>query len=272
MIYYTLSPPIELSTVVRAMWVLSGSFSESQFVPYRLFADGSPNLVFHYQNQFRELPAGGGKASVSPVSLLSGQCTTFTDLECKGQFGMIGFYLYPYATEMLFNMPSSEITNESRNLRDLLGAEGCELEDKVINAESDRYRLQIVCDFLSKRLRKGTEEKLAILASVNQILMQKGACNIDQLARYVNLSSRQLDRKFNQSVGLGPKLFSRIVRFRSTLKLLESGQKLSLTSLGYDAGYSDQSHFIREFKSFSGMTPKIYHHQLEDTADSFVKI
>jgi len=62
---------------------------------------------------------------------------------------------------------------------------------------------------------------------------------------------------FVQYTGLTPKLYSQINRFQNSLQLVREGNS-SLTSIAYECGYADQSHFIREFKSFTGLTPSGY--------------
>jgi AraC-like DNA-binding protein len=62
---------------------------------------------------------------------------------------------------------------------------------------------------------------------------------------------------FLRYTGLTPKLYTKINRFQNSLQLV--GRKdATLTSIAYDCGYFDQSHFIREFKSFTGITPSVY--------------
>jgi AraC-like DNA-binding protein len=71
------------------------------------------------------------------------------------------------------------------------------------------------------------------------------------------MSPRYLQRLFLQYTGVTPKLYHKINRFQLSLKLVAKKDS-SLTSIAYDCGYFDQSHFIREFKSFTGVTPSAY--------------
>ena len=67
-----------------------------------------------------------------------------------------------------------------------------------------------------------------------------------------------MERKFISVVGMSPKQLSRIVRMQSTLKMLEQKNFASLTSLAHENGYYDQAHFIKDFKEFTGMSPKLF--------------
>jgi AraC-like DNA-binding protein len=81
--------------------------------------------------------------------------------------------------------------------------------------------------------------------------------NIENVASRYGITSRYLQKLFLQYTGLTPKLYSKINRFQNSLKLVTK-KDTSLTSIAYDCGYFDQSHFIREFKSFTGFTPSGY--------------
>jgi AraC-like DNA-binding protein len=81
--------------------------------------------------------------------------------------------------------------------------------------------------------------------------------NIETIAGRYNISTRYLSKLFLQYTGVTPKLYTKINRFQQSLQLISEKQD-SLTSIAYDCGYFDQSHFIRDFKSFAGFTPSAY--------------
>ena len=69
------------------------------------------------------------------------------------------------------------------------------------------------------------------------------------------MSARQIERKFDRDIGVGPKTFSRIVRFQSIISLARSVESPDWVDIACKHGYSDQPHLVREFKEFSGVTP-----------------
>ena len=70
------------------------------------------------------------------------------------------------------------------------------------------------------------------------------------------LSEKQFSRVFSDNIGLSPKEFSRIIRIQRALSILQNLPRINFAQLAYDCGYTDQSHMIKEFKQFSGYTPK----------------
>lgn len=99
---------------------------------------------------------------------------------------------------------------------------------------------------------KNTDESIAYL--VKTIVDSKGIVTIESILKNLSLGRRQIERKFLEHVGFSIKYYSRIIRFQSTLLT----QFKSLTDLAYTFNYADQAHFIREFKEFSGLSPREY--------------
>ena len=82
------------------------------------------------------------------------------------------------------------------------------------------------------------------------------ATPVIELASIACLGKKQFERLFNELVGANPKEYARVVRFQKSLKLLQHySEDINQAQLAYQCGYADQSHFIREFKQFSGYTP-----------------
>jgi AraC-like DNA-binding protein len=76
------------------------------------------------------------------------------------------------------------------------------------------------------------------------------------LASQLAVTSKSLERKFASLIGKSPKQFIRIIRFQEVMNGLVNHQPQCLTEFAFNNGYFDQSHFIREFKAFSGYTPR----------------
>jgi AraC-like DNA-binding protein len=83
------------------------------------------------------------------------------------------------------------------------------------------------------------------------------------------MSERSLERKFRQHIGISPKLFSRINRFQEAFRLLKNNNYIKLSDIAFDAGYTDQSHFIREFKEFTGFAPYKYQKEFGPINEDF---
>jgi AraC-like DNA-binding protein len=111
----------------------------------------------------------------------------------------------------------------------------------------------VVERFLLKVLQASTANCLEVCA-VNRINGAMGSIRIGQLARSLDISPRQLNRRFLQVVGLSPKKFSAINRFQKALLFKHSG--CSTGEVLAETGYYDQAHFIHDFQRYARSSPE----------------
>ena len=250
--YFTISPPSTLAKFVRFFWVLEG---DRDGYIHRAMADVCVEMVFHYNGQFSELV--DNKSRLSSLTAMQGPSEAFKRFEIDQSFGIFGVYLYPYVIPVLFNMPTSELRNEMPDLASVMGIQGAMLEEQMMLATDNTQRVNIITAFLEKKLLQNSSQPHDLVSSIQLIIQSRGQVRIETLANQYCISQRQFERRFKEYAGLTPKLFSRIVRFHASCTHFGNHDK-SLTDIAYDCGYYDQSHFIHDFKQFSGHHPKQY--------------
>lgn len=250
-------PPPSLASLVRFFWVFEVEWVSGAQAPYiyRVMADGCPEMIFHYRGRFGEITDNAIQPSF--VSGIHGQSARFTRFCIREPFGIFGAYLYPFALDRLFSIPAGQLSNRMIDLPMLLGPEGRVLEERMLTAESNTERFKLLCAFLESRRSKKERPDSPVYPAIRKLIRENGAVAISQLADYQNLSLRHFERKFKEAAGLSPKLFARILRFNRCLKSYGTSYR-SLTDLAYECGYYDQSHFIHDFREFSGYLPKSY--------------
>lgn len=92
--------------------------------------------------------------------------------------------------------------------------------------------------------------------AVALIDVHNGQIQVGELSRILGVSNRTLERKFKYILGITPKMFAKLVRFQRVLeKIRFQSASRKLTNIAYEFGYADQAHFIRDFKSMSGILP-----------------
>ena len=253
MLYHTFAPPPQLAPYVRFFWTLEADVRSGEEFVHRSMADGCVEMVFHYRGTFDEI----GSAELSPLSNIQAQSTGFRRFTTRESFGIFGAYLYPFAIPRIFGFPASDFTNISPDLESVFGAEGRRFEQSMIAAVDDLERVRTASNFLIRKLERSSRELPNVHRAVHSILDAKGSVNIVQIAREHALSTRQFERRFKEFAGLSPKLYSRIIRFQAATQHKFSGVR-DLTEIAYACGYYDQSHFINDFRQFSGYSPKEY--------------
>ncbi|MFA6057507.1 MAG: helix-turn-helix transcriptional regulator [Taibaiella sp.] len=254
--YYTIPPPVELAGYIQFFWVLEGSATTQRPFHHRVLAESSPEWIFYCKGQF-ELYGMGTERQKTPLSCLSGQMQHFKKLYTLNDFCLFGVYLFPYSIPGIFGLPAYELSDQTVDTQTLLGSEGQLLEQKIYAAPNHSERAMLISEFVLQRLAKSRETQNPVFASIRQILLSSTALSIPMLADNCFLSRRQFERKFIHYAGYSPKQFQRIARFNSVIKGFEK-QPGSMTEMAHHCGYYDQSHFIHDFRLFSGYSPKAF--------------
>lgn len=236
--------------------MLEGEASGDNPYVHRSMADGCAELLFHYNGIFDELVPDNSIES-SFQSGIGGQSQIVRRFIIKNNFGIFGAYLYPFALSQLFSLPATELSNQMLDLKTLMGEKADEINEKIMLVPDNRSRVNILARFLEDKLSKAKKPPPGVFETIRHIIAINGMTSVEDLAKRNFLSTRHFERNFKRFAGFSPKLFSRIIRFQSAASQFGKVEK-SLTSIAYDAGYYDQSHFIQDFKSFSGHTPKEY--------------
>jgi AraC-like DNA-binding protein len=196
----------------------------------------------------------------TPQVELWGKITQPLAVRSVGKNMMLGIRFYAHSAAYFLNEEVWEFNNQIADLKDLLGAPARTLHAKLREAPQLKRRIELIEDFLLNRLAI-RERRANNIAMIGQIIkeMQKdsGPDSVEAIALRYNISSRYLRKLFLQYTGVTPKLYNKINRFQLSLQLITKNQS-SLTSIAYDCGYFDQSHFIRDFKFFAGIAPSAY--------------
>ena len=108
------------------------------------------------------------------------------------------------------------------------------------------------------RLCHDVEQHYAVSSALEMFGEKQAGPRVREVAKTVGLSQRRFIQVFKEEVGMTPKLFTRIQRFQQTRTLIQQNPLPDWTTLALDFGYFDQSHFIREFLEFSGLSPTDY--------------
>lgn len=166
----------------------------------------------------------------------------------------------PGAAGLFLGAPLHGLTDIRADLAELWGRrETDRLEDALwAGAKDEGARLALIERALLRRLRENHRQPAGLgLRAVAALEASHGALRVEALADALHVSRQHLALQFRQQVGLSPKLFARICRFRRALALLRepSGYGGDLAMLAAECGYFDQSHLIRDFRDFADGTP-----------------
>ncbi|MBP7415492.1 MAG: AraC family transcriptional regulator [Pyrinomonadaceae bacterium] len=238
---------------VKLYWELSYSQSEMSG-PEPVLPNGCVEIIFDFRDRFVTYHLGD-VAEIQPRSIVAGQLTSSLVIGPSGETDMFGVRLHSESAFSLLGISMFEIRDQIVDLHDVIGSIEDELFEKLAAVNGFNERIAVFEQYLfTLKVRPVVTELtecVSILRSTN------GAKQIAHCAADLRWSERRLERTFNEQIGLSPKLFARIIRFQT---LLANADKNNLTLLdnAFAAGYYDQSHMIRDFRNFAGVTPMEY--------------
>lgn len=242
-----IKPSIELCPYVRYYWVLK---SREQF-SVLTFPIGCPQIIFH-----RHSPLFIPELSVSQDKFtISGQVNFPAHIASSGDTEMIVAVFYPHTIGMFIDTPPSAFYNSEISGFDVENKSLNELALRIFDYESANQCIRSVENWLLAKL-KYPHDTLALkrIGATVSSLMRNPMLQVRELADIACLSPKQFGRIFNTYVGMMPKEYARIFRFQKSMWMLQNHCQ-DYADIAFCCGYSDQSHFIREFRQFSGVTP-----------------
>ncbi|MBV8252594.1 MAG: AraC family transcriptional regulator [Chitinophaga sp.] len=173
----------------------------------------------------------------------------------------------------LFHIPMHYLSDHLLHSDDVIGKQVAFLQEQLeatnniaaITAVADRFFLAA----LSGQQKRNTIDN--ITAAVDIIVNNPSSVNVKNLAGHVNMSLRSFEQHFSEQVGLSPKLYTRLVRFNKALLLKLSAPQREWTDIAHSLGYFDQMHLVKDFKIFSGHSPRNFLQQLPPPPENYVE-
>lgn len=230
--YTELLPDTGLAAYIYCYWQLNTREPLREPFYYRVVADGCIDIFFDTRN-----PAD---------NFVMGFSTAYTEFPLGNSFSYTGIRFLPAAFPLLFYINASELTNRFEHLSQVLPVLSARLPETA-SPEASLEELKPHLDGYFLGVLKNTRPDIdtRLLKAVDRILRAKGALPVESNLD-TGISPRQLRRLFDFYIGDTPKTFSKVVRFQH---MLHAGSSF------FEAGYYDQAHFIKEFKTLYGLTP-----------------
>jgi AraC-like DNA-binding protein len=171
---------------------------------------------------------------------------------------MIGARFRPGGAYPFLNLPLSELNDSVVEMELVWGEAMVGLRERLLAAPSVDGRFRVLQQTLLHRAAGRLEPDRSLSYALCRLKCATEETTIRGLADEIGVAQKRLVRTFQKHVGLKPKTLARIFRFQGVLRRLELDSRVSWAYLAQEAGYFDQSHFIRDFQSLSGLNPSRY--------------
>ena len=226
MAYSEIAPAAALRPWVECFWTHR---DDAPSGAHRVLPDGCADLVFDLTN---------GDADVV------GTMTRPLVIPPAGPSHAFGVRFRPGRAAAFLKLPIAELTDARVPLRDIWRSWDGQIDIGALETE------------LLKRLDPDRDRRVD--AAVATIVATAGNARIDELAQSIGISRQHLARQFQHHVGLSPKAFARVMRFRRLIDTLGDRADIDWADAAAEHGYADQSHLIREFRELAGTTPSFH--------------
>ncbi len=245
--------PSPLAGLVESIWLFDGKLLRRE----RYYPTGELDLIVQLgppSESFRIVE--GQPAGAFPPSSLAGLIVAPLVIEAPAvPSRMLGIRLRPAGAYSMIGVPLRELTGATLDLHDVIGSEARRLAERLDDAGSDEASVMLLGEWIADRFARHPSTDPGVAYAVSEIERTGGKVSVGNILDRIGASPKRLTSLFEEQVGVKPKLFSRIVRFRRLAAALRTGAKsLSQTALAH--GYYDQPHMNAEFREFAGMSPR----------------
>lgn len=257
--YWRLLPAARLRAWIHCYWWVEPTGAEMATpaaLPDLLLPDGHSELVFRFSGEFTRWPLDTAAHARMNRSYLIGGRSQSVLTQSPGGLRLAGVKLEPRALRSLLGRPLNELCDNTVDFAELRCRALLDLEDEVANLR-DAGRLADVLDrFFLRELDDDLMDDATVHHFVETLRATHGGQPIIEWARTHGVNPRTLERRFLARMGMTPKQFARVERFKHSYRHWNSrAAALPSNRRAHLEGYYDESHFDREFRHFTGASP-----------------
>ena len=257
--YQTYQPHPDLESIISCYWTLEVP-ADKDVQRQRIVPDGTIEMAFILGDDIKRYTSEE-EFIIQPRSMVLGQIIDPFYIEPTGTVNTFAIRFYPYGFANFVSVPIKDLAETETPIEVLFGEEAAKkLEQDIIQATGTEQRIEIIESFLQNKLNEQVMVSNIVTnivrETIDTLLATKGNASITDILKGDLSKRRQLERMFVKQVGVSPKQLGKLIRLQSALKMLLNQEDESLTNIAYSSEYYDQAHFIKDFKEFTGVSPK----------------
>lgn len=260
MILQDFFPDPGLREYVRKHQIIRFKFGPGEIIPFKVYSPRPETCLVFYLRDLQTVSYPPDENHLThPRCTLIGQHTVVTNRYTGKDFFALQIVLQPSSLFRLTGLPAYELTNRFMDAEAIWGKKIREVYEQMCNFEDIEPVIKVAERFLENAIVQFRQHLHPIDKVGSLILNQNRPLSIDKLAELACLSSRQFHRKFSERVGIGPKVFDKVVRFQKAFFMKNAHPDLDWLSIALECGYYDYQHLSKDYKFFTNMTPSAFY-------------
>jgi AraC-like DNA-binding protein len=259
MTFTHLAPSPPLRDLVRDYLVAHFRFDNSESVPSKPYAPKpEQGITFFVLGGASMVDPPTGEVWEAPPVTIFGQQVSRCNVHLAPDFLMFRVHFQPGALFRVLNVPLYELSTDYFDAELVLGREVREVNERLAGARGYAEMVTVVEAYLLRSVRQVKQDAHPVDKATSCLMADPARFSLDWMADHACLSPRQLNRRFTERMGVGPKLYSRLVRFYRSYQYKEANPAGDWLSVAVRFGYSDYQHMAKDFKQFTGATPNAW--------------
>lgn len=252
MLHRTYIPKMPLSLFVDYFWYMEDyNPSHSRELA---FPDGSVDVVIDLGEEKIRLFDSNHREFVFSHSIVCGPHSEYFVIDTASETRAVGIHFKPGGIHPFLKETLEVLHNKHFPLDIIWGSEASEIRDELLASSVPDEMFQV----LERRLLSLAKKDLEWDPAVQFVLNHLHGCQIAEIIEQIGISHRRFNQIFKSVVGMTPKRLNRLNRFQEVFRFVHNGENISWVHIAQACGYFDQAHFIKDFKSFSGINPSEY--------------
>ncbi len=248
-------PPQSLSGYIQSYWQGNFNIAGERKISHSVLPTGCIELIIHLSNHRCLLSADSQDWQPSPTFTLLGLFEKPYTVQFEKPVDVFGIRFYPDGIRQTFGVPPAEFLSTYDDCVSVLGNTLDTFFSKIKAAKDCNSRIDISNQFLQHELSKRKMKYDYTHLAMTLARRSSGLTTYQELVKQIPISPRQLQREFQKIYGISVRDYLRLTRINAIYRYMLSGN-IDLSQLPYQMEFFDQSHFIKEFKIYSGVPPK----------------
>jgi AraC-like DNA-binding protein len=256
MIFSSIAPSPGLQDFIRDYLIAHFRFDPRRPIPYKRYAPKpEQGITFFVRGRPRIRDPLTGQAREAPSVAIFGQQVKRCDVHLAHEFLMFRVHFQPGALFRLLGIPLYEFGEDYFDAELVLSSDVRDVTDRLDTAATYTEMVEAVESYLVRSAARATRKVLPVDRAAGRLTADPVHVSLDWLARQAFLSPRQLNRRFTERIGVGPKLYGRLLRFHRAYLFKVAHPTIAWPTVAHEFGYTDYQHMVRDFKQFTNATP-----------------